>query len=667
MIKKLNNKPGSSILLWLAIIFLISMVYSSFVDGAGSGQKIAFTDFLTRVDNDSVQEVTIRGDNITGVSKDGTNFYLLSPGIYPQLLEKLQSKGVKVDIAPTESAMKSLFSTLLLWLPGLLFIGVWIYFMKNMQGGGAMSFGKSKAKLISDNKKITFADVAGIQEARDELAELVDFLRNPAKFQKLGATVPHGCLLIGEPGTGKTLLAKAIAGEAGVPFFTISGSDFVEMFVGVGASRVRDMFQQAKKQAPCILFIDEIDGVGRHRGGGRGNANDEREQTLNQILVEMDGFSDNEGVIVIAATNRPDVLDKALLRPGRFDRQITVLVPDIKGREEILKVYGNKVPLAPDVDLRVIARGTPGFTGADLKNLVNEAALIAAKHDASVITMKNLEEAKDKVMMGTERKSMIMTEAEKRLTAYHEGGHALACLYTAPHSDPIHKVTIIPRGSALGLVMRLPETDKRSVSLANLRANITIALAGRIAEEIIFGKEAVTSGASSDISAATDLARRMVMYWGFGDSIGTIKVPSENAHGYEFVSENLSKKVDEEVAKIIDEGNKAARDIITKHLEQLHRLAKTLLEYETLSGNEVKSLILDGKSMEEIIAEQKNHVADDDTVIQGAVSSDSKLGNEKKAPKNTSKNNKASKKNAENSKNNYDSDTDSNFDSGEAK
>jgi cell division protease FtsH len=478
--------------------------------------------------------------------------------------------------------------------------------MRNMQSGGnkAMGFGKSRAKLMMDTKnKVTFADVAGADEAKEELQELVEFLKSPAKFQKLGGKIPKGCLLVGSPGTGKTLLAKAVAGEAGVPFFSISGSDFVEMFVGVGASRVRDMFKQAQQNAPCIVFIDEIDAVGRHRGAGLGGGNDEREQTLNQLLVEMDGFKDNEGVIVIAATNRPDVLDPALLRPGRFDRQITVPVPDVNGREQILKVHVKKVPIAPDVNIRVIARGTPGFAGADLANIVNEAALIAARKNMNVVTMREFEEAKDKVMMGVERKSMVMKEEERRLTAYHEGGHALVTVFTAA-SDPIHKATIIPRGRALGMVMRLPEDDRFSSTKEKLLADITVAMGGRVAEEIIFGKEKVTTGASSDIKMATTIARKMVTQWGLSDEIGPVLVGDDRDEvflGYSLgsqkhTSDELARTIDSEIRKIIDTCYTDAKNILTTNLDKLHMLAKALLEYETLTGEEIKDL-LNGKPL----------------------------------------------------------------------
>ena len=497
--------------------------------------------------------------------------------------------------------MSGLLGILISWFPMLLFIGVWIFFMRQMQGGGgkAMGFGKSKAKLLTEKLgRVTFDDVAGIDEAKTELEEIVEFLKDPQKFQRLGGKIPKGCLLVGPPGTGKTLLARAIAGEANVPFFTISGSDFVEMFVGVGASRVRDMFEQGKKNAPCIIFIDEIDAVGRHRGAGLGGGNDEREQTLNQLLVEMDGFEANEGVILIAATNRPDVLDPALLRPGRFDRQVVVPNPDILGRERILKVHMRKVPLAPDVEARTIARGTPGFSGADLANLVNEAALLAARKGKRVVFMSEFEEAKDKVMMGSERRSMVMTDEEKKLTAYHEAGHAVVALH-CEDSDPIHKATIIPRGRALGMVMRLPEGDRISLSKAKIFADLRVACGGRIAEEMIFGETKITTGASSDIKMVSDMSRRMVTEWGMSDKLGFLAYGADQQEVFlghsvtqtKNLSDATAKTIDEETRRIIDEAYIDASSILTKNKDQLETVAKGLLEYETLSGDEIESLI----------------------------------------------------------------------------
>jgi len=486
--------------------------------------SLAFSDFMTSVQSGDVRDVTIQGQAINGHYRDGRTFQTYAPDD-PNLVSNLTTQGVRISAVPADDGSPTLFSILISWFPMLLLIGVWVFFMRQMQGGGgkAMGFGKSKAKLLTEKTgRVTFDDVAGIDEAKQELEEIVDFLKDPQKFQRLGGKIPKGCLLVGPPGTGKTLLARAIAGEANVPFFTISGSDFVEMFVGVGASRVRDMFEQGKKNAPCIIFIDEIDAVGRHRGAGLGGGNDEREQTLNQLLVEMDGFESNEGVILIAATNRPDVLDPALLRPGRFDRQIQVPNPDILGREKILKVHMKKVPLAPDVDARVIARGTPGFSGADLANLVNEAALLAARTGKRVVTMSDFEMAKDKVMMGAERRSMVMTEEEKSLTAYHEAGHALVGIHM-PKTDPLHKVTIIPRGRALGVTMNLPERDQLSYSEIMLKSRLAMMYGGRVAEELTFGKENVTTGAGNDIQQATSMARRMVTEYGFSDKLGRLR------------------------------------------------------------------------------------------------------------------------------------------------
>ncbi len=517
------------------------------------------------------------------------------------MVDKLTSKGVAISAGPREEKGPSLWGVFLSWFPMLLLIGVWIYFMRSMQGGkgGPMSFGRSKAKLLTEAQgKVTFLDVAGIEEAKEELEEIVHFLKDPRKFQKLGGRIPRGCLLVGSPGTGKTLLARAIAGEANVPFFSISGSDFVEMFVGVGASRVRDMFEQGKKSAPCIIFIDEIDAVGRSRGAGLGGGNDEREQTLNQLLVEMDGFDTNEGVIIIAATNRPDVLDPALLRPGRFDRQVVVPNPDIIGREAILKVHIRKITTGPDVNLRTIARGTPGFSGADLANIVNEAALLAARKNKRIVTHLDLEEAKDKVMMGSERRSMVMTQEEKELTAYHEGGHAIVAL-NEPTSDPIHKATIIPRGRALGMVMRLPERDQLSMTKAKMHGDISVAMGGRIAEELIFGKDKITSGASSDIEMVTRLARNMVTRFGMSEDLGTVAYQENEEEiflgrsvaRHQNVSDETAKKIDLEIKKIVDNGYGRAKRILTEKLNDLHKIAKALLQYETLTGDEIRDII----------------------------------------------------------------------------
>lgn len=593
----MNNKRN--ILVWAVILTALMLGFDYFSANSNtSDSNLSFSDFLRKVEENQVTDVLIQGKSISGHLADGKVFTTYSPD-YPNLVDNLKQYDVTIKAEPAEGKGSGFLSILVYWLPTILWIGVWIFFMRQMQGGAgkAMGFGKSKAKLMGEKlEKVTFKDVAGIDEARSELEEIVEFLKNPAKFQALGGKIPKGCLLVGSPGTGKTLIARAVAGEAGVPFFSISGSDFVEMFVGVGASRVRDMFEQGKKNAPCIIFIDEIDAVGRHRGIGVGGGNDEREQTLNQLLVEMDGFEANESVIIIAATNRPDVLDPALLRPGRFDRQIMVPLPDINGREQILNVHLKKVVLSPDVDSRVIARGTPGFSGADLANLVNEAALLAARHDKKLVTMIELEEAKDKVMMGAERKSLAMSDEEKKLTAYHEGGHALVALHS-PESDPIHKATIIPRGRALGMVMRLPENDKVSVTRTKLHSDLAVAMGGRVAEELIFGHDKVTSGASSDIKQATKIARAMVREWGMSDAIGPIFYGGENPDMYsghlssKMYSVNTEDAIDVEVKKLVTKGYDQAKTILTKHLDQLHLLAKELLVKETLSGKEIRELL----------------------------------------------------------------------------
>jgi cell division protease FtsH len=556
---------------------------------------------LNKVDDKQVSSVKVQGRQIEGVMSDGGSFSTYAPD-YPGLVDRLSANGVHIEVSPPDTKMNSLFSIFVSWFPMLLLIGVWVFFMRQMQGGGkALGLGKSKAKLVSDKgPKVTFADVAGIDEAKEELTEVVDFLRNPSKFQKLGGKIPKGCLLIGPPGTGKTLLAKAIAGEANVPFFSISGSDFVEMFVGVGASRVRDMFEQGKRNAPCIIFIDEIDAVGRSRGAGIGGGNDEREQTLNQMLVEMDGFSDNEGVIIIAATNRPDVLDTALLRPGRFDRQIFVSPPTLNGRKQILDVHLKKIRHAPDVDPMIIARGTAGFSGAELQNLVNESALLAARAGKKVVTMEDLDSAKDKVLMGIERRSFVMTDEEKLRTSYHEAAHALVGLYS-PASHPIHKATILPRGRALGMVQMLPVNDQVSHSVEQLQSMISVALAGRIAEEIIFGEHKVTTGASSDIQAATSYAKKMVTEWGMSEKLGPVlygkKNDSYSTGGVnDGMSEHTAQVIDEEIRKIINDCHNFAKYILTSYIEQLHVLAKTLLEEETLTGLQIKN-ILSGKPL----------------------------------------------------------------------
>ena len=591
-----------NIMMWGVIVLLVVGLFQLFQNPKHSNvsDKIPFSSFLKNLDDGRVVQVEIIGNNIEGVLSDGTVFSTYAPND-PNLVEKLTSKGVNITALPQDDKMPSLLGILLSWFPMLLLIGVWVFFMRQMQGGkgGAMGFGRSKAKLLSEAQgKITFNDVAGIEEAKEEVEEIVEFLKDPRKFKRLGGKIPKGALLVGPPGTGKTLLARAIAGEANVPFFTISGSDFVEMFVGVGASRVRDMFDQGKKNAPCIIFIDEIDAVGRSRGAGLGGGNDEREQTLNQLLVEMDGFDTNEGVILIAATNRPDVLDPALIRPGRFDRQVVIPNPDIVGREAILKIHVKKINTGPDVKLRTIARGTPGFSGADLANLANEAALLAARKNKRIVTMSDIEEAKDKVMMGSERRSMVMTEDDKKLTAYHEGGHAIIAL-NEQASDPIHKATIIPRGRALGVVWTLPERDKYSHTREYLEANISKAMGGRVAEELIFGHAKVTSGASSDIQMATKLAKDMVTKYGMSKELGPLTY-GENEEEiflgrsiarHQHMSEETAKKVDLEIKKIVDAGYQKAKKILTEKIDDLHKLAKALLVYETLSGDEIKDLI----------------------------------------------------------------------------
>jgi cell division protease FtsH len=596
------NNIGKNLVLWVAIGVLLILLFNLFqgTGPRGGAQGMAYSDFVASVDRQQIRDVLIQGPNIRGTTADGRNFTTYAPND-PALVERLQRNNVKFSAQPIEEQIHPLLSILLSYAPFIVMIGLWIFFMRQMQGGGgrAMGFGKSRARLLTEKVgRVTFDDVAGIDEAKGELEEIVEFLRDPQKFQRLGGKIPKGVLLVGPPGTGKTLLARAIAGEANVPFFTISGSDFVEMFVGVGASRVRDMFEQGKKNAPCLIFIDEIDAVGRHRGAGLGGGNDEREQTLNQLLVEMDGFEANEGVILIAATNRPDVLDPALLRPGRFDRQVVVPNPDVAGREKILKVHLRKVPLAPDVDAKVIARGTPGFSGADLANLVNEAALLAARRAKRFVTMSELEDAKDKVMMGTERRSMVMTEKEKELTAYHEAGHALVSI-SVPGNDPLHKVTIIPRGRALGLTMMLPERDKLSVSKREMEAKLAMAFGGRVAEEIVFGPENVTTGAAGDIQMATAMARRMVTEFGMSEKLGRVRYNANEQEVFlghsvtqtQNVSEATANLIDSEVRRIVEAGEKAARRVVDERLDDLHKLAKGLLEYETLSGDEVATLL----------------------------------------------------------------------------
>jgi cell division protease FtsH len=567
-------------------------------DGKAGG-KITYSQVLAKIDSGEIAKVEVLGSGQMKLEDRNQTVFTATAPVNEDLLKRMEDKGVNIAFNPAERNV--LLNLLFQALPILLLIGVWIFFMRQMQGGarGAMGFGKSKARLLTENKnRITFDDVAGVDEAKEELQEIVDFLKDPAKFQRLGGKIPKGALLVGPPGTGKTLIARAVAGEAGVPFFTISGSDFVEMFVGVGASRVRDMFEQAKKNAPCIIFIDEIDAVGRHRGAGLGGGNDEREQTLNQLLVEMDGFEANEGIILIAATNRPDVLDPALLRPGRFDRQVVVPNPDVSGREKILRVHMRNVPLSADVDVKVLARGTPGFSGADLANLVNEAALMAARKNRRMVTMNDFEQAKDKVMMGAERRSMAMNEEEKRLTAYHEGGHAIVAL-NVPAADPVHKATIVPRGRALGMVMQLPEGDRYSMKYKQMTSRLAIMMGGRVAEELIFGKENITSGASSDIKAATNLARAMVTQWGYSDELGTVAYGDNQEEVFlghsvartQNISEATAQKIDSEVKRLVQDGLDEARRVLTEKAADLETLAQALLEYETLSGEEIQGVL----------------------------------------------------------------------------
>ena len=598
-----NGNPWmKSLFIWAGILLAL-VLFVQIIDGGSrtaSADGMAYSEFLNRVEEGSVKEVSIGKDVISGKLTNDETFRTNAPQD-PQLVDRLAAKGVAFSAEPEQQT--SVWLILLYQsLPFLLILGIAFFVMRQMQknaGSGAMGFGKSKAKMLTEKHgRVTFDDVAGIDEAREELEEIVDFLKDPTKFARLGGKIPKGALLVGSPGTGKTLLARAIAGEANVPFFTISGSDFVEMFVGVGASRVRDMFEQAKKNAPCIVFIDEIDAVGRHRGAGLGNGNDEREQTLNQLLVEMDGFEANEGIIIIAATNRPDVLDPALLRPGRFDRQVVVPRPDIEGREKILAVHMKKVPLAPDVDSRTIARGTPGFSGADLANLVNEAALLAARKGKRLVAMLEFEEAKDKVMMGAERKSMVMTEDEKKSTAYHEAGHALVSLHV-PGCDPLHKVTIIPRGRALGVTWNLPERDRYSMSMKQMKARLALCFGGRIAEQLIYGQDELNTGASNDIQQATDMARAMVMEYGMSEKLGWLRYRDNQDEVFlghsvartQSISGDTAKLIDEEVRRLIEEAEATARKVLTENLDQLHRLAGALLEYETLTGEESKRAI----------------------------------------------------------------------------
>jgi cell division protease FtsH len=605
---------GRNLALWVIIALLLVVLFNLFQPGASrtAATQVAYSDFVSEVNGGRVREVTIQGHTVSGALTDGRTFQSYAPED-PGLVQHLEDKGVRVVAKPEESEMNPMLHYLLSWFPMLLLIGVWVFFMRQMQSGGgrAMGFGKSRARLLTEKQgRVVFDDVAGIDEAKSELPEIVEFLKDPQKFQRLGGKIPKGVLLIGPPGTGKTLLARAIAGEANVPFFTISGSDFVEMFVGVGASRVRDMFEQGKKNAPCIIFIDEIDAVGRHRGAGLGGGNDEREQTLNQMLVEMDGFESNEGVILIAATNRPDVLDPALLRPGRFDRQVVVPNPDVNGRDKILRVHMRKVPLASDVDPKVIARGTPGFSGADLANLVNEAALLAARLGKRVVAMAEFEHAKDKVLMGAERRSMVMTDAEKQMTAYHEAGHAICSLHE-PAADPIHKATIIPRGRALGMVMHLPEGDRLSYSRAWCLARLVIGMGGRVAEEIIFGADQVSNGAGGDIKMSTNLARTMITEWGMSEKLGMIAYGDNSQEVFlghsvtqsKNVSEVTAREIDAEIKGLIDAAYARAKKILTENIEDMHRLARALLEHESLSGEEIRTVLRGEPIIKKIVDE----------------------------------------------------------------
>jgi cell division protease FtsH len=598
------NDMAKNLILWVIIAIVLMSVFNNFTSTQGKSQTLAYSDFISEVKQGQVKEVTINGRSIEGVTTSGQRFTTYSPGD-DGLVSDLLNNQVVINAGPPEKP-SILMQILINWFPLFILIGLWIFFMRQMQGGaggrGAMSFGKSRARMLSEDQvKLTFQDVAGVEEAKEEVAELVEFLRDPGKFQKLGGKIPRGVLMVGSPGTGKTLLARAIAGEAKVPFFTISGSDFVEMFVGVGASRVRDMFEQAKKHAPCIIFIDEIDAVGRHRGAGLGGGHDEREQTLNQLLVEMDGFEGNEGVIVIAATNRPDVLDPALLRPGRFDRQVVVPLPDVRGREQILKVHMRKVPIGEDVRASVIARATPGFSGADLANLVNEAALFAARANKRLVDMEDMEKAKDKIMMGAERRSMVMSEQEKKLTAYHEAGHAIVGLLVPSH-DPVYKVSIIPRGRALGVTMFLPEEDRYSHSKEHLESQISSLFGGRIAEELVFGSDKVTTGASNDIQRATEIARSMVTRWGLSDRLGPLTYSEEEQEVFlghsvtqhKNVSDDTAHAIDEEIRAFIDRNYQRAKGLLVSHMDKLQMMAAALIKFETIDADQIKD-IMSGK------------------------------------------------------------------------
>jgi cell division protease FtsH len=601
---KILSDLAKNILLWIVIAVVLMSVFNNFSSQPSRSQSLAYSDFLSEVKQGQIKKVDIQGNSISGFTETGGRFSTYNPNDNG-LIGDLLNSGVEIQTGPPEKP-GLLAQIIINWFPLFILIGLWIFFMRQMQGGaggrGAMSFGKSRARMLSEDQvKITFNDVAGVEEAKDDVAEMVEFLKDPSKFQKLGGKIPRGALMVGSPGTGKTLLARAIAGEAKVPFFSISGSDFVEMFVGVGASRVRDMFEQAKKHAPCIIFIDEIDAVGRHRGAGLGGGHDEREQTLNQLLVEMDGFEGNEGVIVIAATNRPDVLDPALLRPGRFDRQIVVPLPDVRGREKILKVHMKKVPIADDVRPGIIARGTPGFSGADLANLVNEAALFAARGDKHLVEQQDFERAKDKIMMGTERRSMVMSQEEKKLTAYHEAGHAIVGR-SVPSHDPVYKVSIIPRGRALGVTMFLPEEDRYSYSKERLESQISSLFGGRLAEELIFGEDKVTTGAQNDIHRATEIARNMVTKWGLSSRLGPLTYSEEDGEVFlghsvtkhKNVSDDTAHAIDEEIRVFIDRNFQRSRRILEENMDKLHAMADALMRYETIDSDQIDD-IMEGK------------------------------------------------------------------------
>ena len=592
---------AKNLILWVVIAVVLMSVFNNFTTTRATPRGLTYSDFIEQVKQGGVKEVTIQGRTIQGITDSGQSFSTYSPGD-AGLVGDLLNNNVIIKAAPPDKP-SLLVQLLINWLPLFILIGLWVFFMRQMQGGGggrgAMSFGKSRARMLSEDQvKVTFQDVAGAEEAKDEVSEMVDFLRDPSKFQKLGGKIPKGVLMVGPPGTGKTLLARAIAGEAKVPFFTISGSDFVEMFVGVGASRVRDMFEQAKKHAPCIIFIDEIDAVGRHRGAGLGGGHDEREQTLNQLLVEMDGFEGNEGVIVIAATNRPDVLDPALLRPGRFDRQVVVPLPDVRGREQILKVHMRKIPAAEDVKASILARGTPGFSGADLANLINEAALFAARSNKKLVDMDDMEKAKDKIMMGAERRSMVMSDEEKKLTAYHESGHAIVGRLVPEH-DPVHKVSIIPRGRALGVTLFLPEDDRFSYSKQRLESSISSLFGGRVAEELIFGADSVTTGAQNDIQRATEIARSMVTKWGLSDRLGPLTYSEEEQEVFlghsvaqhKSVSDETNHLIDDEVRRFIDRNYQRASQLLTANLDKLHAMAAALIKYETIDADQIDDIM----------------------------------------------------------------------------